>query len=57
MRFVGDRLFSDPEVAARKLVEIANAPCELVAHRTTIAQGSSAPSRRAGFGSTRAALM
>jgi hypothetical protein len=25
MKFVGDRPFSDPEVAARKLVEIANA--------------------------------
>jgi hypothetical protein len=24
MKFVGDRAFSDPEVAARKLVEIAN---------------------------------
>jgi hypothetical protein len=71
MRFVAPRPFTDPDLAARKLVEIANGvePAQdgriyiervnalflaLVAAATTSAPGSTALSRSAGFGCTRA---
>jgi hypothetical protein len=69
-KFVDDRPFADPDAAARKIVEIGNgieavqdgriniervnAPF-LAATARTSARGSSAPSRSAGYGCTRAA--
>ena len=72
MKFVETHPFANPDIAARKLVEIANgieaaqdgriyiervnAPFLAAAARIS-APGSPAPLRRAGSGSTRAAPM
>jgi hypothetical protein len=73
MKFVTDRPFADPDAAARKLVELANAfePIQdgriyiekingpflyqLKARLRSTRPGSSARSKRAGYGCTRAA--
>jgi hypothetical protein len=50
MKFVANRSFADPEVAARKLMEIANAVEPVQDGRIRRSTGRSCPSARVGTG-------